>query len=83
LARAKDKISFGPVEISKNGISSAGSADSGIGKMPLSLKFAHGIFDGKNTKFAGVLQFGMPELSLADRLRKSAFNGKPKASAIQ
>ena len=42
--------------------------------MPLSLKFAHGIFDGKITKFAGVLQFGMPELSLADRVRKSAVN---------
>jgi len=57
LARAKDKISFGPVKISENGISSAGSADSGVCKMPRLLKFAHGIFDGKNTKFAGVLQF--------------------------
>ena len=44
--------------------------------MPLSLKFAHGIFEGKNMKFAGVLRFWMPELSLANPLRKSALKSQ-------
>jgi hypothetical protein len=74
LASAKDKIAFRPVKVSQNGFKSEGSAHSEICKMRLSLKSAHGIFEHKNMQFAGVLRLWMPELSFANRLRKSAIN---------